>query len=178
MTKDELIEKVQEKNWVFGIKEWSEFARNPQTKEDIILRAICGTEVGSKIIKNELNMKSIDCLCYTYLCSTQYMDEDLIKELMFISSPLFNLDTYRPEFIEIGFRFIKDKKSNIDDLIEDFNEEQLMILENIKLLAKYNVLREKIDWRAVYRNPKIDTSKDFYKNNKEYIQRVSKLENL
>lgn len=167
MTEEEFVQKVKSKNWEFTFREWRTFSKTPQTREDIILRAICNTNLGHELLKhNKVKKKEINCLCYSFLCATQEFDEELIKELSLISSKLFTFDRLsNPRYVEIAFELMNNRLPELS-FGEVTNKEILSMIEE-----SHN-LEDKLDWYELLKNPKAHISSNFKKDNCEYIHRM------
>ena len=168
MTEEEFVQKVKSKNWEFTFSEWKRFSIEPQTKEDIILRAISDTNEGNKILKSfNFHKKEKYSMCYSFICVYQDIDEDLVKRLSFISSKLFTFKRFQnPRYIDIAFDLMNSRELELTP--EEYKDKELMKM----ILDAKGTLTDRLDWTSILKNPRNKISKGFIKNNFNYITKM------
>lgn len=100
-----------------SVKHWKEFSLTEgQSEEDIRFFAVLGA-CGKKFVDRGKEVLC-DPICYTYISEHQNLTDDLVEELMFLSSGIFGWEYYDAESIKIVADIISVynyKTKNLDE---------------------------------------------------------------
>ena len=169
MVTTEEIKSTMEKVWSLtkedykklgSFKHWKDFSLTPdQSEEDIRFCAVV-----SAVTERKCNP-----LCYTYICEKQNMTDDLIKELMFLSSGVFRTDLYTPENIEVVSSIISIYNYRTRNILEQWKFINWLYSEgkiSDNMMDRLNEFGGKpitdcLDWYALSKNSKY-ISREFY----------------
>lgn len=146
-----------EKNKEWSIDTWLSFSLAPQSEEDIRRRALIDA------------VYDIHPLCYSYICQSSILSEKFIKELLFITSPLFSFSYYNEKYIDIVNKIIAiplyNRRKKIDlfitenrnDLCDEFINKLQKFKQSIRQLEDF-----KLDWYTIINYQNI--SREFVNN--------------
>lgn len=151
---------------ICSTENWVEFSTGDRSEKEIELRAL----VNEKVCRGASALDS--CICYSYICRFSKLSEEFIKDLIFISSGLFDFNYYDDYHINLTNDIViaYNKKYNLEEYINElFNNEK----DNIHPLYKYKVEKiisdqrksykkiiDKLNWYDIYKYQ--DLSNDFY----------------
>lgn len=131
------------------IKDWENFSMNMESADDIVFRLIIQEKF------------KVDLCCLGYICKYSVLSEDLIDDIIFITSGLFSFSKWDDTHVHSVVKCLE--KDNFED--EEFKA--------LYPFVKTNKLSERIDWYEIYMNQKI--SDEFKKSHSQFFQRTAKL---
>ena len=143
---DNIEEIIKSKLYIYNedILHWAQSSLNPKSKEEIIL----------KVLANKIFNVSI--ICVSYVCGSELLDEDLLSDIIFIQSNVFDFSKWDDIHVDtLVDHYINYYTPNGVNILYSENKKFTNVFGNDK---KYNVEPSKliIDWKAVSMNCTID----------------------
>ena len=142
------------------IKDWSDFSLNPQREKDIRRRVLLNIS------------EKVDSCCVSYICRYSKLSEPFIKELMFITSPLFSFDLYNEKYINITANFYSciynlRTMDEFNTYLDKQNPDEYYIDKLTNLVLRYtrtddiDLINNRVDWNNIIHYQQ--TRKEFLK---------------
>lgn len=162
-----------------SLKHWKDFSlTEDQPEEDIRFFAVLNA-CEKKYVKNGKE-QSCNPLCFSYICEHQNLTDDMIEELMFLSSGIFSWDYYDAQCIKIvadiisvyNFKIknLDDQKDRIKYWLESGTINNIFFELKLKdCLSSKSPIIDKLDWYNLSKNCRF-LSKEFMKKYKNLFE--------
>lgn len=114
----------------------------------------------------EAYLSQSSLICTTYVCENSVMSEEFVKELVLLSTGLFDHDNYTEENRNLVSQIMIDEEKTKDrmdlqsqyDYLSQFTNDKKFIK---KIMSLSTPIRSKVDWAKIITNPEIKLSDDF-----------------
>lgn len=133
---------IKNNNW--DMSDYINFSLQRQNISDIRERALINV------------VFKYDAICYTYICRYSVITSDFLEELVFITSPFFDISYYNDEYKELVCNILQvpneERNQYISSLIKDSDKYSPIFISKLqayKKLALTNRKDSKVDWFGI-----------------------------
>lgn len=133
---------IDNKQHSWRTNDWMTFSVKNQSYNNIKERALINAVFG------------YDSISYTYICRYTFLTEAFIDELLFISSPLFDITYYNKEYQTLTCELLCLSRDMRDNKMKEIlnnpeNYSEIFITKIKKFLEKADQKESKIDWFSI-----------------------------
>ena len=142
-----------------NVDDWTNFSLNPTSLKEVMVRLIAGKQ------------HNVSLCCISYICSSTLINEEFIKDMMYVTSPFFSFSSWEDDVVEsicsLTTAWIAGGKQNAFEIIETYRHTaekyDTAMIDTINLMIKEG--EEKLNEKCFRYTEEIENQKKVIKEN-------------